>query len=309
MITFPNQKVIQVKSVPHNGKDKSQPYGCINIEASNKAARALKPNAYRMYIRIVLNQDGHEFALSPKAMREEIGISPTGYETAVKNLIDAGYLVQISNKSNKYFFYENPPEKVVSAIPVCCAPVPPISIPVVAPPIIKGDSPQNPGENVPEFVEEIIQDITYSINNKKGISSPSGKRTLSNSEKRNQSAIDWFAKEEEREQERVRRMRRNRQLEYQIAMQKAIDTDSLSAVKYNLIIKRYLSDHPESKDLRIAGDKYGRWIRGWDEQKQEPIIVYSYWYLQPEHMKQEISTIPKSYYMPKKQVASVKTAE
>lgn len=309
MITFPNQKVIQVKSVPHNGKDKSQPYGCINIEASNKAARVLKPNAYRMYIRIVLNQDGHEFALSPKAMREEIGISPTGYETAVKNLIDAGYLVQISNKSNKYFFYENPPEKVVSAIPVCCAPVPPIPIPVVAPPIIKGDSPQNPGESVPEFVEEIIQDITYSINNKKDISSPSGKRTLSNSEKRNQSAIDWFAKEEEREQERVRRMRRNRQLEYQIAMQKAIDTDFLSAVKYDLIIKRYLSDHPESKDLRIAGDKYGRWIRGWDEQKQEPIIVYSYWYLQPEHMKQEISTIPKSYYMPKKQVVSVKTAE
>ena len=86
MITYPNQKVIQVKSMPHNGKDKSQPYGCINIEASNRVARVLKPNAYRMYIRIVLNQDGHEFALSPKAMHEEIGISPTGFETAVKNL-------------------------------------------------------------------------------------------------------------------------------------------------------------------------------------------------------------------------------
>ena len=128
MITYPNQKVIQVKSMPHNGKDKSQPYGCINIEASNRAARVLKPNAYRMYIRIVLNQDGHEFALSPKAMREEIGISPTGYETAVKNLIDAGYLVQIRNGSNKYIFYENPPEKVETAVPLYYPPITTIAV-------------------------------------------------------------------------------------------------------------------------------------------------------------------------------------
>lgn len=309
MITYPNQKVVQVKSLPHNGKDKTQPYGCINIEASNRAARVLKPNAYRMYIRIVLNQDGHEFALSPKAMREEIGISPTGYETAVKNLIDAGYLVQISNGSNKYFFYENPPEKVVTTIPVCCPPIPPISIPVVVPPNINVDSPQNLGEEVPKSVEEIIQDITDNTNNKDGISYPRGKRVLSNAEKRKRAASEWLAKAEEREQERIRRIRQNYRLEYQGAMQKAIDTDNLSAVKYELIIKRYLADHPESKDLRRAGDKYGRWIHGWDEQKQEPIIVYSYNYLEPKLMKQEIGAIPKSYYMPKKDVSSTISEE
>ena len=92
-------------------------------------------------------------------------------------------------------------------------------------------------------------------------------------------------------------------------MQRAINTDTWSAVKYNLIIEKYLADHPEPEYLRKAGDKYGRWIHGWDEQKQEPIIAYSYSYLAPEQMKQEIAAIPKSYYMPQKPVSSVKTAE
>lgn len=307
MITYPNQKVIQVKSMPHNGKDKSQPYGCINIEASNRAARVLKPNAYRMYIRIVLNQDGHEFALSPKAMREEIGISPTGYETAVKNLIDAGYLVQINSGSNKYIFYENPPEKVIAAIPVCCAPI--TAITTVHTPKIKVDSPQNPGEEVPKFVEEIIQDITDNTNNKDGISYPRGKKRLSYSEKREQAFKDSWQKIEEDEERRVRNIRTDFQSAYQSAMQKAIGTDALSAVKYDWILKRYLADHPESKALRRAGDKYGRWIHGWDDEKQEPIVVYSYTYLEPAQMKQNIEAIPKSYYWPKKGEASTKASE
>ena len=309
MITYPNQKVVQVKSLPHNGKDRTQPYGCINIEASNRAARVLKPNAYRMYIRIVLNQDGHEFALSPKAMREEIGISPTGYETAVKNLIDAGYLVQITNGSNKYFFYENSPEKVVTAIPVCCPPIPPISIPVVTPPNIKEDSPQKQGDDAPNSVEEIIQDITDNTNNKDGISYPRGKKRLSYSEKIEQAIMDSWQKIEGDKERRVRDIRTDSQIAYQSAMQKAMGTDSLSTIKYDWILKRYLADHPESKDLRRAGDKYGRWIHGWDEQKQEPIIVYSYWYLQPEQMKQNIEAIPKSYYWPKKSNSVTNTAE
>lgn len=309
MITYPNQKVVQVKSLPHNGKDKTQPYGCINIEASNRAARVLKPNAYRMYIRIVLNQDGHEFALSPKAMRKEIGISPTGYETAVKNLIDAGYLVQISNGSNKYFFYENPPEKVVTAIPVCCAPIPPISIPVVTSPNIKGDTPLNLGEEAPKSVEEIIQDITDNTNNKVDISCPRVKKKSSYSERKQQEVLDSLKKAEENKQRKILDIRRDFHWDYQSAVNKAIGDDALSPIKYGLIIQRYLTDHPESKALRRAGDKYGRWIHGWDEQKQEPIIVYSYNYLEPKLMKQEIGAIPKSYYMPKKEDSSAKSEE
>lgn len=307
MITYPNQKVVQVKSVPHNGKDKAQPYGCINIEASNKAARVLKPNAYRMYVRIVLNQDGHEFALSPKAMREDIGISPTGYEAAVKNLIDTGYLVQIRSESNRYVFYENPPENVVIPPPVCAPPVTTISM--VNTPIIRVDTPQNLGECTPESSEEIVQHITHNINNKEETNRPRHKRLLSSWEKQKLRASNWLEEAETREKERIRSIKNQLQLDYQGAMQRAINTDTWSAVKYDLIMKKYLADHPESEHLRKIGDKYGRWIRGWDEQKQEPIIVYSYWYLQPEHMKQEIATIPKSYYIPPKPVSSVKTAE
>lgn len=306
MITYPNQKVIQVKSMLHNGKDKSQPYGCINIEASNRAARVLKPNAYRMYIRIVLNQDGHEFALSPKTMREEIGISPTGYETAVKNLIDAGYLVQIRNGSNKYIFYENPPEKVEVAVPVYCPPI--TTIAVANTPKIEVDSSPKEGDAVPRIGEEIIQDNKDNIYNT-AANSPTDKRLLSPWKKRQLKASNWLEEMQEKEQRRIRSIQNQFRLEYQAAMQKAIDTDTFSAVKYGLILKRYLADHPESKDLRRAGDKYGRWIHGWDEQKQEPIIVYSYNYIEPELMRQEIGAIPKSYYMTKKTVASTKAEE
>lgn len=307
MITYPNQKVVQVKSVPHNGRDKSQPYGCINIEASNKAARVLKPNAYRMYVRIVLNQDGHEFALSPKAMREDIGISQTGYEAAVKNLIDAGYLVQIRSESNRYVFYENPPENVVVPVSVYTPPISTISM--VNTPIIKEDIPQNLGGCTPESSEQIIQDTTNNIDNKGDISLPKGKRILSNWEKQKLKAANWFEIEQEKEQRRIQTRRKLFKHQYRAAMEKSISKDMVSAAKYDLIIKKYLSDNPEPKHLREIGDKFGRWIHGWDEQKQEPIIVYSYWYLQPEHMKQEIDLIPKAYYWPKKVESSPNAAE
>ena len=201
MITYPNQKVVQVNSVPHNGKDKTQPYGCINIEASNKAARALKPNAYRMYVRIVLNQDGHEFALSPKAMREDIGISPTGYEAAVKNLIDTGYLVQIRSGSNKYVFYEKPPENVVVPAPVYIPPI--TTIPTANTPIIEMDLPQNRGGCTPEASREIIQDTTNNIDNKEGNNYPSGKKRLSYKERIEKRIQDGWKEMEEREQRRI----------------------------------------------------------------------------------------------------------
>ena len=307
MITYPNQKVIQVKSMPHNGKDKSQPYGCINIEASNRAARVLKPNAYRMYIRIVLNQDGHEFALSPKTMREEIGISPTGYETAVKNLIDAGYLVQIRNGSNKYIFYENPPEKVVATVPVYCPPI--TTITVMNTPKKEEDARPKKGEKDPSFSKEIIQDNTDSIDNREGHSYPSSIRGLTYNERLEQKILDSLKEIEGREQRRIQGIRTEFQHNYQRAMRKIIDYDTLSSVKYGLIIKKYLADHPESETLRKAGDTFGRWIHGWDDEKQEPIIAYAFSYLDPEQMKQNIEAIPKSYYWHKKPAPTTEAAQ
>ena len=307
MITYPNQKVIQVKSMPHNGKDKSQPYGCINIEASNRAARVLKPNAYRMYIRIVLNQDGHEFALSPKAMREEIGISPTGYETAVKNLIDAGYLVQIRNGSNKYIFYENPPEKVATTVPVYCPPIATKTMMDI--PQKREDLSSKMGEKVPSFSEEIIQDIKNNIDNREDHSYPSRKRELSYNERLEQKILNSLKEIEGREQRRIQGIQSEFQHNYRRAMRKLIDYDTLSSVKYDLIIKKYLADHPESEFLHQAGDKFGRWIHGWNEEKQEPIIAYAFNYLEPEQMKQNIEAIPKSYYLHKKPSLTTKTSQ
>ncbi len=295
MITFPNQKVIEVKSLPHNGRDKTKPYGCINIEASNKAARILKPNAYRMYIRIILNQDGHIFALSPKAMRADLGISATGYEAAVKNLIDTGYLVQSQSGSNKFLFYELPPEKRILPSHTQFD-----AISVVATPTNSANVPQKQGEHPPKSVEEIVHDNTKSIDNTATISSPVSKGALSYTEKRAMIQAKVAEKAREKEARRIQGVGRGYRLEYNAAMEKAKDTDSLSYVKYGLIIQKYLEENPEPKWLATAGEKFGRWIQGWDEEKQQPIVAYTFSFIEPERMKQNIAAIPKSYYMPQK---------
>ena len=92
MKTYPNQKVVITKHIPHDKEHGN--YGCINIEALNKASRNLAGNALAIYIRCVLNSEEFRYALSPKSLKSEMGISKSGYESAVQELIHKGYLVK-----------------------------------------------------------------------------------------------------------------------------------------------------------------------------------------------------------------------
>lgn len=62
------------------------------------------------------------------------------------------------------------------------------------------------------------------------------------------------------------------------------------------IIKKYLSNHHESKYLKTIGDKYGRLINGWNAELQEPHMVYSMTPF-PTGSKHKTDNIPESYYM------------
>lgn len=101
--TSPNQKAIKVSK---EKCDTNNLYAAINLDAMENAARALKAGAFKLWIYFAKNQNGYEFALSNKAVEENFGIKKDQYDTAIKELIEKGYLIETS--SNHFTFEEKP---------------------------------------------------------------------------------------------------------------------------------------------------------------------------------------------------------
>jgi hypothetical protein len=71
-----------------------------------QAAIDLKAGAFKLWVYFAKNQDGYEFALSSKSVADEFGIKIDQYNSAIKELMEKGYLIQESG--NKYSFNEIP---------------------------------------------------------------------------------------------------------------------------------------------------------------------------------------------------------
>ena len=99
--TSPNQKTITVKKEP---TDKQHYYTSINLQALELAAIDLKAGAFKLWIYLGINQDKFTFGLSNKAAFEYFGIKKDQYDSAVKELIEKGYLIE--DKKNIYIFNE-----------------------------------------------------------------------------------------------------------------------------------------------------------------------------------------------------------
>lgn len=97
----PNQKIITLRKAK---SDKQNLYGIVNLEANRKALNLLPVNAYKIWVNIVLNQDGYTFALS-----NQFNMAKGTYDKAITELIDKGYLV--CSENNQYTFYELPLDK------------------------------------------------------------------------------------------------------------------------------------------------------------------------------------------------------
>ena len=93
MKTSPNQKAVTVYKAPC---DKENKYAKINIEAMSLAARTLDFKSFELWIYFAKNQDKHQFALSNAAVRNEFGMKKDSYDSAIANLISAGYLKKIN---------------------------------------------------------------------------------------------------------------------------------------------------------------------------------------------------------------------
>lgn len=101
MKTVPNQKTITTKSAKH---DKDNLYACLNIRAMEIAMSILKPNAFKLWCYMAKNQNNYTFALSGADACSFCSFGKNTYLTSVKELIDAGYLVNTCG--NSYDFFE-----------------------------------------------------------------------------------------------------------------------------------------------------------------------------------------------------------
>lgn len=109
---YPNQKEITVHKEPC---DQQNIYAKINKKAMYQAMKnysGRKAPSFELWCYIASSQSGRVFVLSPTAIEAEIGMGVDAYRTAVKNLIDDGYLVLKNDETNtKYDFYEVPRKK------------------------------------------------------------------------------------------------------------------------------------------------------------------------------------------------------
>lgn len=90
--------------------------------------------------------------------------------------------------------------------------------------------------------------------------------------------------------------------DYLRAVSATMPKDSLKNAKINLILDRYIAEHKEFP-FGLCREKYGIWVNGWNEERQEPNVIVALHLLPLEVLmkqKHNIDGIPKEYYIRKK---------
>lgn len=100
-VTYPNQRMVYV----HREAVKTDFLGIRN-DNWKAAARDLSAHAFKLYIYLASNANNYTLALSPAAVRQEIGMARSTYHDQFHVLLDKGYLVP--SHGNTFDFYEVP---------------------------------------------------------------------------------------------------------------------------------------------------------------------------------------------------------
>lgn len=100
-VTYPNQRMIHINREPLRND-----FLGINNDNWKSASRDLRPPALLLYLYLASNADNFTLALSPAAVRQEIGMARSTYHDQFHILVDKGYLVP--THGNTYEFYEKP---------------------------------------------------------------------------------------------------------------------------------------------------------------------------------------------------------
>ena len=100
-LTYPNQRTVKI----HREPERTNFLGIKN-ENWQAASRNMKPHALLLYLYLAANADDFTLALSPAAIRKEIGMPRSTFHDQFHILEDKGYIVH--NHGNTYDFYEVP---------------------------------------------------------------------------------------------------------------------------------------------------------------------------------------------------------
>lgn len=88
----PNQRVITVNKALC---DKMHKYTANNLDALDEAAgRLIEKASFKLYIYLAKNQDKYSFNLSSSHFMQWANVGSTAYNTAFKELVNEGYLIQ-----------------------------------------------------------------------------------------------------------------------------------------------------------------------------------------------------------------------
>lgn len=106
IVCFHNDSLDLIKTSKQGDNDCD--YDCVIHKIDSAAMRDLKGNEYKMYSYLRKNKDGIVLALSPEDVYNYTGLSDKAYRSAVKGLIEKGYLQQRGKPRNIYDFYISP---------------------------------------------------------------------------------------------------------------------------------------------------------------------------------------------------------
>lgn len=105
----PNQRVVTVHK---QLCDKNHKYTANNLEALDEAAGRLAEKAsFKLYIYLAKNQDKYSFNLSSSDFMRWANVGSTAYNTAFKELVEEGYLIQKEGTKDIYTFYDKSQKK------------------------------------------------------------------------------------------------------------------------------------------------------------------------------------------------------
>lgn len=102
MVTFENQKIIIIDKTPTGKKN----FALIDGPVVEHALTALKGNVFKVWMYLARWGTTAKFALSSSDCCNVCNISRPTYNTAIKELIEKGYLIRKNVDSNVYIFHD-----------------------------------------------------------------------------------------------------------------------------------------------------------------------------------------------------------
>lgn len=320
MIRYPNQSLVTIQNESFEAENsKDNPYGLLRVSSSRKAATELSGTAYKIFVDLALNKDGYKMALSPEAYYQELGISKGSYKSARKELIELGYLYPEPSKEDKnaYIFTPNPPRaqarvrksKSTKNVPLNEADEKQqnnvendmgqkMTSKSTKNSLLKGQkmTHESTGND-----QETIQDGIYNTDNTYvsgakndscvDVNDFSLDEDISNENNVTEDVSIGLAFDDTARAWRVRRFFRE-------TYKKRVDAVNKD-VGIRAILDTYLSTHPETETLKRLRRKYGVWIRGWDNELQQPKICYLTSPIYNVYLYHDTKGIPYEYWRDK----------